>query len=67
MRRQVTEAAGLIRKAQRLDRHCASAQWAQELMNGSIDPGRVSRMAAQVIAHARGQRQPASGPASRAS
>lgn len=67
MRRQVTEAAGLIRKAQRLDRHCASARWAQELMNGSVDPERVSRMAAQVIAHARGQRQPASGPASRAS
>lgn len=59
MRGQTVEAAALIRRAQRLDRHCASAQWAEQLLAGHVDAAQVSRLAAEVVAHARRQRQPA--------
>lgn len=59
MRGQPAEATTLIRKAQRLDRHCASAQWAEALLAGKIQPAQVSQLAADVVAHARRQRQPA--------
>jgi tetratricopeptide (TPR) repeat protein len=60
MQHRSADASSLIRRAQRLDRHCASAQWAQQVMNGSIDPEHVSLTATQVIARARGQRVPVS-------
>jgi tetratricopeptide (TPR) repeat protein len=65
MRGERADAASAIRKAQRLDRHCASARWAEQLLAGDLDPAQVSRLAAEVIAHARSQRQPAAPTASR--
>lgn len=58
MRGQTAEAAELIRRAQRLDRHCASARWAEQLLAGHVNPEDVSRLAAEVVAYARRQRQP---------
>lgn len=54
------QAQELIRTAQRLDRHSASALWAQKLLEGDPNPGHVVRIAGQVISRARGQRYSAS-------
>jgi tetratricopeptide (TPR) repeat protein len=60
MRKQSSQATQHIRRAQRLDAHCASAQWAQHLLSGNADPEQVSRLAAQVVAQVRSQREPLS-------
>lgn len=63
LRGQASRAQELIRTAQRLDRHSASALWAQQLLEGPPDPAQVARIARQVIARVRGQRQaPAARP-----
>ena len=63
LRGQVQPAQELIRTSQRLDRHTASAMWAQQLLEGTPDLAQVERIARLVIARVRDQRPtPASRP-----
>lgn len=56
LRGQAPQARELIRTAQRLDRHSASALWAQQLLEGTPEPAQVERIARLVIARVRAQR-----------
>lgn len=67
MRLQSAEAKTLVKKAQRLDRHCASALWAQQLLGGKLAPDQILRLATEVAARARAQRMPPSDNSPRAS
>ncbi len=57
LRGQEQEAKTLVRKALRLDPHCASAQWAARLLAGDLDAERVKDFAAEVVSRSRGLRR----------
>lgn len=56
LRRETGRAQEFIRTAQRLDRHGASAQWAQALLQGQPAPEQVTHMAREIIMRVRRQR-----------
>ncbi len=62
MRGQQDLAVHLLRKARRLDPHCASALWAEHRLSGSTAPDQLNLIADQVISLARRQLRPAVVP-----